>query len=35
MKIGIKVKKRPKRVRIMNWDKMPKRGSRSKNLTLH
>ena len=35
MRSGIQVKKRPRRVRIMNWDKMPKRGSRSKNLTLH
>ena len=35
MRFGIQVKKRPRRVRIMNWDKMPKRGSRSKNLTLH
>ena len=35
IKFGIKVKKRPRRVRIMNWDKMPKRGSRSKTLTLH
>lgn len=35
MRFGIQVKKRPRRVRIMNWDKMPKRGSRSKSLTLH
>lgn len=35
IKLGVKVKKRPKKVRIANWDKMPKRGSRSKNLTLH
>lgn len=30
IRFGIQVKKRPRRVRIMNWDKMPKRGSRSK-----
>ena len=35
MRFGVNVKKRSRRVRIMNWDKMPKRGSRSKNLTLH
>ena len=35
IKLGVKVKKRPKKVRIANWDKMPKRGSRSKNLKLH
>lgn len=35
IRFGIQVKKRPRRVRIMNWDKMPKRGSRSKNLILH
>jgi len=26
IKLGVKVKKRPKRVRIMNWNKMPKSG---------
>tara|TARA_B100000073_G_scaffold159691_1_gene131901 strand:+ start:1961 stop:2371 length:411 start_codon:yes stop_codon:yes gene_type:complete len=35
MKFGIQVKRRPRRVRIMNWDKMPKRGSRSKDLKLY
>jgi len=35
MRFGVNVKKRSRRVRIMNWDKMPKRGSRSKSLTLH
>lgn len=35
IKLGVNVKKRPKRVRVMNWDKMPRRGSRSKNLKLH
>lgn len=35
IRFGVQVKKRPRRVRIMNWDKMPKRGSRSKNLTLY
>ena len=31
MRFGVNVKKRSRRVRIMNWDKMPKRGSRSKS----
>ena len=35
IKLGVKVKKRPKRVRITNWDKMPRRGSGSKNLKLY
>ncbi len=35
IRFGIQVKKRPRRVRIMNWDKMPKRSSRNKNLKLH
>lgn len=30
IRFGIQVKKRPRRVRIMNWDKMPKRSSKSK-----
>ena len=35
IKLGVKVKKRPKKVRIANWDKMPRRGSGSKNLKLY
>tara|TARA_B100001094_G_C17766186_1_gene592776 strand:- start:153 stop:587 length:435 start_codon:yes stop_codon:yes gene_type:complete len=41
IRFGVKVKRRPKRVRIMNWDKMPKSrssngsGKRPRNLKLH